>query len=211
MKKIYIFFLIPIILSCCKENHGRKQYDVPKMLIVELEKIYSNQQELGVELGPWYIFYEIKLCNMTDSVLKLYPKKDSVLLEKFQTIWNKNKALNREKLIKLVKSTPGIGDTYLLFGLDTVSLYCKQSPIILEAMSTNNFLFYTKPSDLMKIYQDRSFNETYKTHFQKFLSEFVKESTITMVIDKDSMYQFSPNNLLQFLGNSEEQSEWMFW
>ena len=52
--------------------------------IFDFEDIYSNQQKNGDELGPWWIFYKVNIHNITDSILSIYPKKDSISFEGFE-------------------------------------------------------------------------------------------------------------------------------
>ena len=77
-RNIYLFILVCLfaLIGCSqvnktKNNHGPDT----KNTLIEFEDIYSNQQQSEEELGPWWIFYKVKINNGTDSTISLYPKR----------------------------------------------------------------------------------------------------------------------------------------
>lgn len=208
MKNVYISLFLYIFISCSQNNDTKKNHDYNiKDDLIEFEDIYSNQQQSGNELGPWWIFYKIKIHNNTDSTISLYPKKDSVSTEGVDFVKRK-KVLTRDELLKYIISTPGVGDSFLLFKNDTIPLYCKYRPIVLSQDSCNRYLLYTNSSEIKHLYD--YYNQEY-TEFQCFLSDIVKYSTFVMIFNKKDTCYFSPGVGLNFRGNPEEQVEWSFW
>jgi hypothetical protein len=201
--------LFSMIFICCIQNVDIKRDKVNKEdNIFEFEDIYSNQQKNGVELGPWWIFYKINIHNKTDSILSIYPKTDSVSLEALEYLQTQRK-FGEEAFSKYVFTTPSIGDVFLLFKNDTISLYCEHSPIVLSEDSCKKYRFYTNSREIKNLYHNFYIREYKK--FQDFLSDIVKCSTFAVILNKkDTCYLF-PDTELNFYGDPLELGEWSFY
>lgn len=186
-RNIYLFILVCLfaLIGCSqvnktKNNHGPDT----KNTLIEFEDIYSNQQQSEEELGPWWIFYKVKINNGTDSTISLYPKKELIST-----------------------SDIGVGDAFLLFKNDTIPLYCRYSPITLSRDSCHHYLFYTNPVETKQLYD--SYVQEYE-EFQSFLSDIVKSSVFVVIFNKKDTCCFPPDIELNFYGDPKEQSEWNF-
>lgn len=208
MKFLYIL-LFSIIFTYCSQTAGIKEDGVNKgNNILEFEDIYSNQQKSGEELGPWWIFYKVNIHNKTDSILSIYPKKDSVSLEALEYLRTQRK-FGEESFSRYVFTTPGIGDVFLLFKNDTIPLYCRHRSIVLSEDSCYKYRFYTDSKEIKILYHESYIHEYEK--FQDFLSDIVKNSTFAVILNKkDTCYLF-PNTELNFYGDSLESGEWSFY
>ena len=218
MKEIYILLIFGILTSCShKENNKKTTGSIPiieKMgsIFIDFERIYTNQQEKGQELGPWWIFYETIIHNNEDSLLHINPKSDSipkVLLKEWTQI--KDRAFLREKILSYNNSlTPsGPGDVFILFRTDTIPLYCKHSPIVLNGHSQERYLFYNNWEDVENLYHN-NYEIEYK-EFQHFLSDIVQKSTVVFIFNYENTCFLSPINKLIFSGDPNVQAEWSFW
>ena len=201
-RNIYLFILVCLfaLIGCSqvnktKNNHGPDT----KNTLIEFEDIYSNQQQSEEELGPWWIFYKVKINNGTDSTISLYPKKELVSVKDIELIRNRKEFISTSDL--------GIGDAFLLFNNDTIPLYCRYSPITLSRDSCHHYLFYTNPVETKRLYD--SYVQEYE-EFQFFLSDIVKNSAFVVIFNEKDTCYYSPDIELNFYGDPEEQSEWSF-
>ena len=212
MGKIYLFILVCLftLIGCSQVKKSKNNHasDTTNNLI-EFEDIYSNQQQSGEELGPWWIFYKIKINNSTDSTISLYPKKELLSVKDIESIRNRKEALKSDELLKQLISTSdsGVGDAFLLFKNDTIPLYCRYSPITLSRDSCQHYLFYTNPVETKRLY-DSSVQEY--EEFQCFLSDIVQSSIFVVIFNEKDTCYYSPDIELNFYGDPEEQSEWNF-
>ena len=212
MGKIYLFILVCLftLIGCSQVKKSKNNHasDTTNNLI-EFEDIYSNQQRSEEELGPWWIFYKIKINNGTDSTISLYPKKELLSVKDIESIRNRKEALKSDELLKQLISTSdsGVGDAFLLFKNDTIPLYCTYSPITLSRDSCHHYLFYTNPVETKRLYD--SYVQEYE-EFQFFLSDIVKNSAFVVIFNEKDTCYYSPDIELNFYGDPEEQSEWNF-
>ena len=201
-RNIYLFILVCLfaLIGCSQVNKTKNNYGPDtKNNLIEFEDIYSNQQQSGEELGPWWIFYKIKINNSTDSTISLYPKKELVSVKDIELIRNRKEFIGT--------SDSGVGDAFLLFNNDTIPLYCRYSPITLSRDSCHHYLFYTNPVETKQLYD--SYVQEYE-EFQSFLSDIVKSSVFVVIFNKKDTCYYSPDIELNFYGDPEEQSEWSF-
>lgn len=186
-RELFLFILVCFfaLIGCSQVNKTKKNDDPnTQNNLIEFEDIYSNQQQSGEELGPWWIFYKVKINNSTDSTISLYPKKELIST-----------------------SDIGVGDAFLLFKNDTIPLYCRYSPITLSRDSCHHYLFYTNPVETKQLYD--SYVQEYE-EFQSFLSDIVKSSVFVVIFNKKDTCCFPPDIELNFYGDPKEQSEWNF-
>jgi len=211
-RNIYLFILVCLftLIGCSQVKKSKNNHasDTTNNLI-EFEDIYSSQQQSGDELGPWWIFYKVKIDNSTDSTISLYPKKELVSVKDVESIRNRKEALKSDELLKQLISTSdsGVGDAFLLFKNDTIPLYCTYSPITLSRDSCHHYLFYTNPVEIKRLYD--SYVQEYE-EFQSFLSDIVKNSAFVVIFNKKETCYYSPDIELHFYGDPTEQSEWDF-
>lgn len=217
MKVIYILIFSGILASCFhKENHKESSgtsFIVERSggILIDFEDIYTNQQEKGKELGPWWIFYKTIIHNNEDSLLCITPRTDSIpkeLLRELEHI--RDIEIIREKLLNSKDSMPSSsGDVFILFRNDTIPLYCMHSPIAINGNSQGKYRFYNKSEDIIDLYHNY-YEKEYK-QFQLFLSDIVQKSTIVFIFNKKDTCFVSPTNKLHFYGDPNEQVEWSFW
>lgn len=217
MKGIYILIIFGIFTSCFhKENNKKRSKSIlikerTGSILIDFEDIYTNQQEHGVELGPWWIFYEAIIHNNEDSLLYITPRTDSIpkeLLKELEYI--RDIEIIREKLLSSKTSMPSSsGDVFILFRNDTIALYCKHSPIAINGNSQGKYLFYNKSEDIRKLYHNY-YEKEYK-QFQLFLSDIVQTSTLVFIFNSKDTCFVTPSNKLHFYGDPNENAQWIFW
>ncbi|NLX40781.1 MAG: hypothetical protein GXY75_02650 [Bacteroidales bacterium] len=201
-RELFLFILVCFfaLIGCSQVNKTNNNYDSDTQNnLIEFEDIYSNQQQSGEELGPWWIFYKIKINNSTDSTISLYPKKELLSVKDIESIRNRKEFIST--------SDSGAGDAFLLFNHDTIPLYCRYSPITLSRDSCHHYLFYTNPVETKQLYD--SHVQKYE-ECQSFLSDIVKNSAFVVIFNEKDTCCFSPDIELNFYGDPEEQSEWNF-
>ena len=201
-RELFLFILVCFfaLIGCSQVNKTKKNDDPnTQNNLIEFEDIYSNQQQSGEELGPWWIFYKVKINNSTDSTISLYPKKELVSVKDIESIRNRKEFIST--------SVSGVGDAFLLFKNDTIPLYCRYSPITLSRDSCQHYLFYTNPVETKRLYD--SYVQEYE-EFQCFLSDIVQSSIFVVIFNEKDTCYYSPDIELNFYGDPEEQSEWNF-
>ena len=207
IRYLYIF-LTGIMFTCCFQNTNVKENrNEMEKNIFDFEDIYSNQQKNGDELGPWWIFYKVNIHNITDSILSIYPKKDSISFEGFEHLRTLRK-IEIDTILNYIFPTSGIGDVFLIFKKDTIPLYCRHRPIVLSKDSCYEYRFYTNPQEINKLFYNSYVNEYQQ--FQCFMSDIVNTSTFVVILNKKDTCYLYPQIELNFYGDSLESGEWSF-
>ena len=217
MKVIYILMFFGILASCFhKENHkeSSETSHIEKRsvdILIDFEDIYTNQQEKGKELGPWWIFYKTIVQNNTDSTIYINPRTLSVSKDFIKELNQiRDIKIIREKVLNYKSSRPSdFGDVFILYRSDTIPLYCKHSSIAINGNSEAKYRFYNMSEDIIDLYHNY-YEKEYK-QFQLFLSDIVQKSTIVFIFNKKDTCFVSPTNKLHFYGDPNEQVEWSFW
>lgn len=220
MKGIYILMISALFTSCFNKDNNKENSksilieEKSRNIIIDFEDIYTNQQEHGRELGPWWIFYKTIIHNNADSALYFNPKSDTIskaFLEEVNQIRDikiiREKALDYIRYEASLPSTPG--DVFILYRNDTVPLFCKHSPVELTGNSQGKYRFYNKSDDIIDLY-DNSYQKEFE-QFQHFLSDIVHKSTLVFIFNKKDTCFVTPRNELNFYGDPNEEVQWSFW